>query len=115
MPRRRAPCPRSRRCSSRRRIARGDDFDLIDVREPHEWEIARIPGARSFRSARIIEALPTLDSARDIVVHCKMGGRSAKAVQQLQASGFRKVWNLAGGITRWSDDVTRPFRNTDRA
>jgi molybdopterin/thiamine biosynthesis adenylyltransferase/rhodanese-related sulfurtransferase len=87
------------------RIARGDDFDLIDVREPHEWDIARIPGARLIPLGTIIEALPTLDSARDIVVHCKVGGRSAKAVQQLQASGFRKVWNLAGGITRWSDDV----------
>jgi adenylyltransferase/sulfurtransferase len=87
------------------RIARGDDFDLIDVREPHEWDIARIPGARLIPLGTIIEALPTLDSARDIVVHCKVGGRSAKAVQQLQASGFRKVWNLVGGITRWSDDV----------
>jgi sulfur-carrier protein adenylyltransferase/sulfurtransferase len=87
------------------RIARGDDFDLIDVREPHEWDIARIPGARLIPLGSIIEALPTLDSARDIVVHCKVGGRSAKAVQQLQASGFRKVWNLAGGIARWSDDV----------
>jgi len=87
------------------RIARGDDFDLIDVREPHEWEIARIPGARLIPLATLVEALPTLDSARDIVVHCKVGGRSAKAVQQLQASGFRKVWNLAGGINRWSDEV----------
>ena len=87
------------------RISRGEDFDLIDVREPHEWEIARIPGARLIPLATLVEALPTLDSARDIVVHCKGGGRSAKAVQQLQASGFRKVWNLAGGITRWSDDV----------
>jgi sulfur-carrier protein adenylyltransferase/sulfurtransferase len=87
------------------RIARGDDFDLIDVREPHEWDIARLPGARLIPLGTIIEALPSLDSARDIVVHCKVGGRSAKAVQQLQASGFRKVWNLAGGITRWSDDV----------
>jgi sulfur-carrier protein adenylyltransferase/sulfurtransferase len=87
------------------RIARGDDFDLIDVREPHEWDIARIPGARLIPLATLVNELPTLDSARDIVVHCKMGGRSAKAVQQLQASGFRKVWNLAGGITRWSDDV----------
>jgi adenylyltransferase/sulfurtransferase len=87
------------------RITRGDDFDLIDVREPHEWDIARIPGARLIPLGTVIEALPTLDSARDIVVHCKVGGRSAKAVQQLQASGFRKVWNLAGGITRWSDDV----------
>jgi sulfur-carrier protein adenylyltransferase/sulfurtransferase len=87
------------------RIARGDDFDLIDVREPHEWEIARIPGARLIPLATLVEALPTLDTARDIVVHCKMGGRSAKAVQQLQAAGFRKVWSLAGGIARWSDDV----------
>jgi molybdopterin/thiamine biosynthesis adenylyltransferase/rhodanese-related sulfurtransferase len=87
------------------RIARGDDFDLIDVREPHEWDIARIPGARLIPLATLVNELPSLDSARDIVVHCKMGGRSAKAVQQLQASGFRKVWNLAGGITRWSDDV----------
>lgn len=87
------------------RIARGDDFDLIDVREPHEWDIARIPGARLIPLATLVNELSTLDSARDIVVHCKMGGRSAKAVQQLQASGFRKVWNLAGGITRWSDDV----------
>jgi sulfur-carrier protein adenylyltransferase/sulfurtransferase len=87
------------------RISRGEDFDLIDVREPHEWEIARIPGARLIPLGTLVEALPTLDSAREIVVHCKGGGRSAKAVQQLQASGFRKVWNLAGGITRWSDDV----------
>jgi len=87
------------------RISRGEDFDLIDVREPHEWEIARIPGARLVPLGTLVEALPTLDSAREIVVHCKGGGRSAKAVQQLQASGFRKVWNLAGGITRWSDDV----------
>ena len=56
------------------RIARGDDFDLIDVREPHEWDIARIPGARLIPLSTVIEALPTLDSARDIVVHCKVGG-----------------------------------------
>jgi molybdopterin/thiamine biosynthesis adenylyltransferase/rhodanese-related sulfurtransferase len=87
------------------RVQRGDDFDLIDVREPHEWEIARIPGARLVPLGTLAEALPTLDSARDIVVHCKTGGRSAKAVRQLQAAGYRRVWNLAGGITRWSDEV----------
>jgi adenylyltransferase/sulfurtransferase len=87
------------------RVHRGDDFDLIDVREPHEWEIARIAGARLVPLGTLAEALPTLDSARDIVVHCKTGGRSAKAVRQLQAAGYRRVWNLAGGITRWSDEV----------
>ena len=84
---------------------RSDDFDLIDVREPHEWAIARIPGARLVPLSAFTEKLASFDSARDIVVHCKMGGRSAKAVRQLQAAGFKKVWNLAGGILRWSDDV----------
>jgi adenylyltransferase/sulfurtransferase len=85
--------------------ARRDDFDLIDVREPHEWAIAKIPGARLVPLGTFTESLSQFDSARDIVVTCKMGGRSAKAVRQLQAAGFKKVWNLAGGILRWSDDV----------
>jgi molybdopterin/thiamine biosynthesis adenylyltransferase/rhodanese-related sulfurtransferase len=84
---------------------RRDDFDLIDVREPHEWAIARIPGARLVPLGAFTESLSSFDSARDIVVTCKMGGRSAKAVRQLQAAGFKRVWNLAGGILRWSDDV----------
>jgi adenylyltransferase/sulfurtransferase len=84
---------------------RGDDFDLIDVREPHEWAIARIDGARLVPLSAFAESLSSFDSAREIVVHCKVGGRSAKAVRQLQAAGFQRVWNLAGGITRWSDDV----------
>ena len=87
------------------KLRHGDAFDLIDVREPHEWEIARIPGARLIPLATVAEALPTLDSSREIVVHCKGGVRSAKAVRQLRAAGFSRVWNLAGGITRWSDDV----------
>lgn len=87
------------------RIRAGDTFDLIDVREPHEWEIGRIPGARLIPLGELPSALSSLDSSRDIVVHCKSGARSAKAVRQLQAAGFRRVWNLAGGILRWSDDV----------
>ena len=87
------------------RLQRGEDIDLIDVREPHEWEIARIPGARLVPLATLSEALPSLDSAREIVVHCQGGKRSAKAVRQLQAAGFKRVSNLAGGITRWSDEV----------
>jgi adenylyltransferase/sulfurtransferase len=87
------------------RLRRGDDLDVVDVREPHEWAIARIDGARLVPLGAFTEALPTFDSAREIVVHCKGGARSAKAVRQLQAAGFRRVWNLAGGITRWSDEV----------
>ena len=87
------------------RLRRHDDFDLVDVREPYEQDIARIDGARLVPLATLAESLHTLDSARDIVVMCRSGARSAKAVRQLQGAGFRKVWNLAGGILRWSDDV----------
>ena len=87
------------------RLARGDDVDVLDVREPHEWEIARIAGTRLVPLGTLAEVLPTLDPTREIVVHCKGGSRSAKAVRQLQAAGFRRVWNLAGGISRWSDEV----------
>lgn len=75
------------------------------MREPHEWAIARLPNARLVPLGTLAEALATLDSAREIVVHCKGGSRSARAVRQLQAGGFGRVWNLAGGITRWSEEV----------
>lgn len=88
-----------------RRLARGDTFDVIDVREPYEWEIARIPGARLIPLGALTHALSSLDADRDIVLHCHHGMRSARAVQQLHAAGFTRVWNLAGGIARWSDDV----------
>jgi adenylyltransferase/sulfurtransferase len=87
------------------RLARHDDFDLVDVREPHEWDICRIDGARLAPLSSFTESLRTLDSARDVVLYCRSGVRSAKALKQLQAAGFRRVWNLTGGILRWSDDV----------
>ena len=87
------------------KLKRGDDFDLIDVREPHEWAIARIEGARLVPLGTVGDAIPTLNREREIVVHCKGGVRSAKAVRQLQEAGFTRVRNLAGGILRWSDEV----------
>jgi adenylyltransferase/sulfurtransferase len=87
------------------KLARGDDFDLIDVREPFEWEIAHIEGARLVPLSTFPGAINELDASREIVVQCKVGGRSARAADALLAAGFRNVWNLAGGITRWSDDV----------
>jgi molybdopterin/thiamine biosynthesis adenylyltransferase/rhodanese-related sulfurtransferase len=84
---------------------RAGDVDLIDVREPHEWDIARIPGARLIPLGDFAAAIPSLDRARDIVVQCRSGARSGNAVRQLQAAGFTRVKNLAGGILRWSDDV----------
>jgi sulfur-carrier protein adenylyltransferase/sulfurtransferase len=86
------------------RLAAGDDFDLIDVRELSEWEIGRIPGARLIPLGTLAAALPTLDREREVVVYCHSGKRSANAARQLRAAGFT-VANLAGGILRWSDDV----------
>jgi adenylyltransferase/sulfurtransferase len=87
------------------RRRRQEDFDLIDVREPHEWEIGRIEGARLAPLSTFAEALRTFDSARDLVVYCRSGVRSAKAVRQLQEAGFRRVWNLEGGILRWAEEI----------
>ncbi|HUF30405.1 MAG TPA: molybdopterin-synthase adenylyltransferase MoeB [Gemmatimonadaceae bacterium] len=87
------------------RLRIGEGLALIDVREPHEWQIAHIEGAQLIPLGSLPGALPTIDSSRDIVVHCKVGTRSATAVRQLQAAGFTRVWSLAGGIERWSDEV----------
>jgi molybdopterin/thiamine biosynthesis adenylyltransferase/rhodanese-related sulfurtransferase len=87
------------------RLKRGDDIDLIDVREPHELNIASIPNVRLIPLGTLAEALPSLDSTREAVVICRTGARSGRAVRQLRAASFRKVWNLAGGIHRWADEV----------
>jgi len=87
------------------RLARGDPIDVIDVREPYEYQIARLPGARLVPLRAFGETVPSLDRDRDIVIHCHHGMRSAVAMEVLQAQGFRRVWNLAGGIDRWSDEV----------
>ncbi len=87
------------------RLRRGDDIDVIDVREPYEWEIAHIEGARLLPLAEVPTSLATIDSARDVIVLCKSGGRSAAAVSHLQSVGYRKVWNLRGGIDAWSREV----------
>jgi sulfur-carrier protein adenylyltransferase/sulfurtransferase len=87
------------------RRRRGDDFDLVDVREPHEWDIGRIEGARLAPLSSFADALRTFDSARDVIVYCKSGARSARAVRQLQEAGFRRVWNVEGGILRWAEEI----------
>ncbi len=104
------PLPEITPAALAERLRRGDEVDVIDVREPHEWAIARIDGARLIPLGTLPESLPTLDRDRDIVVHCKGGTRSAKAVQQLREAGFQRVWNLAGGIARWSDEVDATVR-----
>jgi len=85
-------------------LERGDNVDLIDVREPYEWKLGILPNAKLLPLGKLPDEMSSLDSTRDIVVYCRSGARSANAVQYLRAAGFRAT-NLAGGILRWSDDV----------
>ena len=87
------------------KLKRGDDFDLIDVREPQELSIAAIPGARLIPLGTFEAALPTLNPEREIVVICRSGARSGTAVNALRSLGYAKARNLVGGILAWSDDV----------
>ena len=80
-------------------------FVLIDVREPHEFQICRIPGSTLIPLGELPKRMNELNSAEEIVVHCKSGMRSAKAVDLLMKSGFRKIHNLKGGILAWADQV----------
>src|SRR5579883_1589842 len=84
---------------------RGDNFVLIDVREPYEYQIAKIPGARLIPLGELPKHLDELDREADIVVHCKSGGRSQKAVDLMKQRGFKHVRNMVGGILAWSDKV----------
>lgn len=87
------------------RLRRRDAIDLIDVREPYEWRIARIEGARLIPLAQLGAKLGELDRGRDIVLYCHHGFRSLTAGEFLVAQGFTRVWNLSGGIDRWSAEV----------
>jgi rhodanese-related sulfurtransferase len=88
----------------KRRLDAKEDLFVLDVREPHEYQICNI-GGYLIPLNDLPKRVNELDSSREIVVHCKMGGRSAKAVAFLQQAGFQKVHNLAGGITAWADRV----------
>jgi adenylyltransferase/sulfurtransferase len=87
------------------KLDRGDDFLLIDVREPHEFELCRIPTARLIPLNTIPQHLSALDPDAEIVLQCRSGKRSADALQFLQANGFTNLTNLKGGILAWADDV----------
>jgi molybdopterin/thiamine biosynthesis adenylyltransferase/rhodanese-related sulfurtransferase len=82
----------------------GEDIFLLDVREPYEFQIAHI-GGHLIPLGDLPARVSELDSSKEIVVHCKSGGRSQKAAEFLQQAGFKNVQNLAGGITAWSEQV----------
>jgi adenylyltransferase/sulfurtransferase len=86
-------------------LDRGDNFVLLDVREPHEYQICNIPGSKLIPLGEVGKRLEELDPNADIVVHCKSGMRSARACGVLRANGFQHVRNMKGGILAWSDQV----------
>ena len=89
----------------KQKLDAGEDLFILDVREPHEYDICNLDGATLIPLGELGTRYQELDADKDIIVHCKMGGRSAQAVAFLQNNGFEKVTNLAGGITAWAQDV----------
>lgn len=88
----------------KRRLDAGEQLFILDVREPHEYQIANL-GGHLIPLNDLPKRLHELDPNREIVAHCKAGGRSAKAVEFLRQQGFKHVHNLAGGILGWSEKV----------
>ncbi len=89
----------------KKRVDAGDDVFILDVREPNEYQICRIPGSVLIPLGELPRRYAELPKDKDIVAHCKMGGRSAKAQEFLQSVGFKRVKNLKGGILDWIDKV----------
>ena len=89
----------------KRKIDAKDDFYLLDVREPNEFKIGRIPGSTLIPLGEVPQRFQEIPKDKEIVVHCKMGGRSAKAAAFLRQQGYSTVKNLTGGILDWSDKI----------
>jgi len=89
----------------RRRLEAGERLVLLDVRTPGEWQICHLEGAKLIPIADLPSRLGELDAGQEIVVHCKTGARSARAVRILQEAGFGRVRNLRGGLLAWAEEV----------
>jgi len=90
----------------KKRLDNGDDIQIVDVRENNEVAISRLPNSIHIPLAQVLVRMNEIDPNRETVVHCKMGGRSARAIDALQRSGFTgKLLNLKGGIIGWSNEV----------
>jgi adenylyltransferase/sulfurtransferase len=89
------------------RLDRGDRLVIVDVREPHEWEVANLGayGARLVPLGQLEARAEELDRESEIVLMCRSGARGARALRQLRAAGFPRLWNLKGGILAWAEEV----------
>ncbi|MDP8901248.1 MAG: rhodanese-like domain-containing protein, partial [Actinomycetota bacterium] len=82
----------------------GEPINVLDVREPHEYEVANI-GVKLVPLGELPQRLAEFDQGENFAIHCKTGGRSARAVKLLQDAGFGNVYNVKGGITAWSEEI----------
>ena len=89
----------------KRKIDAKEEFFLLDVREPNEYQIGKIPGSTLIPLGEVPQRVNEIPRDREIIVHCKMGGRSAKAAAFLRQQGYTNVKNLKGGILDWSDQI----------
>jgi len=89
------------------RLDRGDDLLIVDVREAHEWDISNLEGVGAvlIPQGQVVSRMGELDTAREIIVQCRTGARSAAVVRELQNHGYKKLYNLDGGINRWAREV----------
>jgi adenylyltransferase/sulfurtransferase len=88
----------------KRRIDAGEDLFILDVREPFEYQIANI-GGKLIPQGEVPQRLAEIDRDREIIVHCKAGGRSQRIAEFLKQSGYPDVVNVAGGILAWSSEI----------
>src|SRR5207302_11278113 len=89
----------------RARLAGGERFGFIDVREPLQWDICRLEKSELIPMAKLPARMSEFDSAEDVILICKNGARSAHAVKMFHEAGFTRVWNVAGGLLEWSDRI----------
>ena len=90
----------------KQRLDNGDDIQIVDVREDNEVAFCRIPDSIHIPLGQVLNRMSEIDPSHETVVHCKMGGRSARAIDALKRSGFQgKLINLKGGIIGWSNEV----------
>ena len=90
----------------KQRLDSGEHVQLLDVREPHEVAVSRIPSSVHIPLAAVVARMAELDPERELIVHCKLGGRSARAIEALRAAGYRgRMTNLEGGIKAWADRI----------
>ena len=90
----------------KQRLDHGEDIQIVDVREANEVAMAKIPNSIHIPLGQILNRASEIDPSRETVVHCRMGGRSAQAIDALKRSGFSgRLLNLRGGILAWSNDV----------